>query len=65
MTRRIKFGATVHRRKEAENKPTYGGFYTQEEIKDVVKFAAERGVNIVPEIEMPGMWHQPSRLILN
>lgn len=33
---------------------TYGGFYTQEEIKDVVKFATERGVNIVPEIEMPG-----------
>ena len=39
--------------KEGEE-ATYGGFYTQEEIKDVVKFAAERGVNIVPEIEMPG-----------
>lgn len=34
--------------------PTYGGFYTQKEIKEVVKFASERGVNIVPEIEMPG-----------
>lgn len=39
--------------KEGEE-ASYGGFYTQEEIKDVVKFAAERGVNIVPEIEMPG-----------
>ena len=39
--------------KEGEE-ATYGGFYTQEEIKDVVKFAVERGVNIVPEIEMPG-----------
>jgi hexosaminidase len=37
-----------------DEEATYGGFYTQEEIKDVVKFAAERGVNIVPEIEMPG-----------
>ena len=32
----------------------YGGFYTQEEIKEVVKFAAEHYVNIIPEIEMPG-----------
>lgn len=32
----------------------YGGFYTQEEIKDVVAYAAERFVTIVPEIEMPG-----------
>jgi len=32
----------------------YEGFYTQEEIKDVVKFAEEHYVNIIPEIEMPG-----------
>ena len=32
----------------------YGGFYTQEEIKDVVKYAEGRGVTIVPEIEFPG-----------
>ncbi|MFD1601288.1 family 20 glycosylhydrolase [Flavobacterium artemisiae] len=32
----------------------YGGFYTQEEIKDVVKFAEEHYVTIIPEIEMPG-----------
>ena len=34
-------------------KATYGGFYTQEEIKEVVAYAAERHINIVPEIEMP------------
>lgn len=33
---------------------TYGGFYTQDEIRDVVKYAAERHITIVPEIEMPG-----------
>ncbi len=32
---------------------TYGGFYTREEIKDIVAYAAERHINIVPEIEMP------------
>jgi hexosaminidase len=32
----------------------YGGYYTQEEIKEVVAYAAERFVTIVPEIEMPG-----------
>ena len=32
----------------------YGGFYTQEQIKDIVKYAADRYITIVPEIEMPG-----------
>ncbi|UII32696.1 family 20 glycosylhydrolase [Fulvivirga ulvae] len=31
----------------------FGGFYTQEEIREIVKYAAERHVTIVPEIEMP------------
>ena len=33
---------------------THGGFYTQDEIREVVAYAAERFVTIVPEIEMPG-----------
>lgn len=32
----------------------YCGYYTQEQIKDVVKYAAARYVTIIPEIEMPG-----------
>ena len=32
----------------------YGGYYTQDQIRDVVRYAAERHVTIVPEIEMPG-----------
>jgi len=32
----------------------YGGFYTQEQIKEVVAYAAERFINVVPEIELPG-----------
>lgn len=36
-----------------DGKP-YGGFYTQEEIKEVVAYAKARSITIVPEIEMPG-----------
>src|SRR5258706_14618303 len=32
----------------------YGGYYTQEEIKDVVAYAQRRYITIIPEIEMPG-----------
>jgi len=32
----------------------YGGFYTQDDIREVVAYAARRHVTIVPEIEMPG-----------
>jgi hexosaminidase len=31
-----------------------GGFYTQEEIKEVIAYAQKRFINIIPEIEMPG-----------
>ncbi|MDF1559880.1 MAG: family 20 glycosylhydrolase [Bacteroidales bacterium] len=34
-------------------KATYGGFYTQEEIKEIVAYATERYITVVPEIEMP------------
>lgn len=32
----------------------YGGYYTQEEIKDVVNYALERNIQIMPEIDVPG-----------
>ena len=32
----------------------YGGFYTQDQVRDLVAYAAARNVTIVPEIEMPG-----------
>lgn len=32
----------------------HSGFYTQDEIKEIVAYAAERHINVVPEIEMPG-----------
>ena len=32
----------------------YGGYYTQDEIREVVAYAAERHIAVIPEIEMPG-----------
>ncbi|HWF18391.1 MAG TPA: beta-N-acetylhexosaminidase, partial [Verrucomicrobiae bacterium] len=32
----------------------YGGFYTQDDVREVVVYAAERHITVVPEIEMPG-----------
>ncbi len=32
----------------------HGGFYTRKEVEDIVRYAAERAVTIIPEIDMPG-----------
>ncbi|MCQ2116114.1 MAG: beta-N-acetylhexosaminidase [Bacteroidales bacterium] len=39
--------------KEFDENP-YGGYYTQKQIKDIVAYAADRQITIIPEIEMPG-----------
>lgn len=36
-----------------DGKP-YGGFYTQDDIREIVRYAAERHIEVIPEIEMPG-----------
>jgi hexosaminidase len=40
-------------RHQGDGKP-YGGFYTQDEVREIVAYAAQRSITIVPEIEMPG-----------
>jgi len=40
-------------KQEACEKATYGGFYTQEDIKEIVAYAQSRFITVVPEIEMP------------
>ena len=32
----------------------YGGFYTQDELREVVAYAAERGITVIPEVDLPG-----------
>lgn len=38
----------------ADSAGAYGGFYTQEEIREVVAYAARKQITVIPEIEMPG-----------
>lgn len=40
--------------RRGENGERYGGFYSQEQVREVVAYAAERHVTVIPEIEMPG-----------
>ena len=35
-------------------KPTYGGYYTREELLDIIQYAADRCIEVIPEVEMPG-----------
>jgi hexosaminidase len=41
--------------KPEPNEPkTYGGFFTQDDIKEIVQYAKDRFINVMPEIDMPG-----------
>ncbi|PUZ23929.1 beta-N-acetylhexosaminidase [Chitinophaga costaii] len=39
---------------QKDEKATYGGYYTQQDIREIVAYAAERHITIVPEIDVPG-----------
>ena len=39
----------------------HGGYYTQEEIKDIVAYAASKYITVIPEIEMPGSRFEAER----
>lgn len=49
-----KAGTQWGRSKTQFNPTRSGGYYTQDQVRDIVKYAAERYITIVPEIEMPG-----------
>lgn len=39
---------------EIGEEPTYGGFYSKDEVAEIVAYAAERHIEVIPEIEIPG-----------
>ena len=46
----------LHNKKEApkyDGKP-YGGYFTQDEVREIVRYASERYIEVIPEIDMPG-----------
>jgi hexosaminidase len=40
--------------RQRNGKTEYGGFYTQQQLKDIIAFAAARHIEVIPEIDMPG-----------
>ncbi|MCQ2096068.1 MAG: beta-N-acetylhexosaminidase [Bacteroidaceae bacterium] len=47
-------GTMIEKNFSSNDGVRYGGFYTQKEIKDIVRYAAERFITVIPEIEIPG-----------
>jgi hexosaminidase len=43
-----------HYREQKFDDNSYGGFYTQDEIREIVAYATQRHITVIPEIEMPG-----------
>ena len=47
-------GTIIGTNSDLDDNIPYGGFYTQAEAREIVRYAAERHITIVPEIDMPG-----------
>ena len=47
-------GTTLGTNSDLDDGIPHGGFYTQQEARDIVRYAAERHITVVPEIDMPG-----------
>ena len=50
----IRKGTVVKKNWDQYDGVPYGGYYTQEEIRGVVAYAASRGITVIPEIDLPG-----------
>ena len=47
-------GTCIGKDFDSDDQIRYGGFYTQEELKEIVSYAAGKGITVIPEIDLPG-----------
>ncbi|MCR4583114.1 MAG: beta-N-acetylhexosaminidase [Prevotella sp.] len=50
----LRTGTVIGLNSDVDDGTAYGGFYSQDEIRDIVRYAQQRYITIVPEIDMPG-----------
>ncbi len=50
----VRKGTCIGRDFESSDSIPYGGFYTKEEARELVRYAAERHITVIPEIDLPG-----------
>lgn len=50
----VRKGTVVKKNWDEYDGVPYGGFYTQDEVREVIEYAEERGITIIPEIDLPG-----------
>ena len=50
----VRNGTMIRKDWNSNDSIQYGGFYTQEECREIVKYAADRYITVIPEIDMPG-----------
>ncbi len=50
----VRKGTVIGRNAGIYDNQEYGGYYTQQECREIVRYAAERYINVIPEIDLPG-----------
>ena len=50
----VRNGTMIRKDWNSNDSIQYGGFYTQDECREIVKYAADRYITVIPEIDMPG-----------
>ena len=50
----VRNGTMIRKDWDSNDSIQYGGFYTQDECREIVKYAADRYITVIPEIDMPG-----------
>ena len=50
----VRNGTMIRKDWDSNDSIQYGGFYTQDECREIIKYAADRYITVIPEIDMPG-----------